>query len=334
MFTASIPDLLRLVAVPAFAYAAWTDLRTRRVANRVWPPLVALGVVLLAVEGIGRVPPATLGDRLFLVRVAASVGILVPLSYVFWRLGGFGGADAKAFMTVAVLLPTYPTYFLPGVALPAVRTRVGLFSLTVVTNCVLLGLTYPLAVGVRNAVAGAFAPVMFLARRVPVDSLGDRHGRLFETRSGRTRRGLDLDALRMYLRWRGTTLSALRAAPERHRDPTSVGETREVGDGGVDGTPVADGGVNAADETAAASGDPGASDDPWGAERFAAEVGEPYGATPAVLREGLEVVADPGRERVWVSPGLPFVVPLFVGLLVALTYGDLLFGLLRAVGGV
>lgn len=330
MFTASVPDLLRLVAVPAFAYAAWTDLRTRRVTNRLWPPLVALGLVLLAVDGAGRVPPATLGDRLFLVRVAASVGILVPLSYLFWRLGGFGGADAKAFMTVAVLLPTYPTYFLPDAALPLVPTRVGLFSLTVVTNCVLIGLTYPLAVGVRNAVAGEFDPVMFLARRVSVDSLGDHHGRLFETPAGRTRRGLDLDALRMYLRWRGTTLSALRAAPERHRDPASVGETREVGDGGVDGTPVADGGVaeeSASDETAA-------TDDPWGAERFAAEVGEPYGATPAVLREGLAVVADPERERVWVSPGLPFVVPLFAGLVVAFTYGDLLFGLLRAVGGV
>lgn len=329
MTTASVPDLLRLVAVPAFAYAAWTDLRARRVTNRLWPPLVGLGVVLLAVEGVGRVPPATLGDRLFLVRVAASVGILVPLSYAFWRLGGFGGADAKAFMTVAVLLPTYPGYFLPGVALPAVRTQVGLFSLTVVTNCVMLGLAYPLVVGARNAVAGEFDPVMFLARRVPVDSLGGRHGRLFETPDGRTRRGLDLDALRMYLRWRGTTLAALRAAPERHRDPASIGETREVGDGGVDGTPVLDGGVDTASE---ASTGAERSSDPWGAEQFATEVGEPYGATPVVLREGLEVVA--GRDRVWLSPGLPFVVPLFVGLVAALTYGDLLFGLLRAVGGV
>lgn len=330
MFTASVPDLLRLVAIPAFAYAAWTDLRTRRVTNRLWPPLVALGVVLLAVEGVGRVPPATLGDRLFLVRVAASVGILVPLSYAFWRLGGFGGADAKAFMTVAVLLPTYPTYFLPGVALPTVRTQVGLFSLTVVTNAVLVGLAYPLAVGARNALAGAVAPGMFLARRVSVDSLADRHGRLFEGPEGRTRRGLDLDALRIYLRWRGTTLSALRADPKGHRDPASVGETREVGDGGVDGNPVADGGTPV---DAGPAGE-GATDDPWGAERFAAEVGEPYGATPEVLREGLAVVADSDREAVWVSPGIPFVVPTFAGLLVAFVYGDLLFGLLRAVGGV
>ncbi len=319
MATASVPDLIRLVAVPAFGYAAWTDLRTRRVTNRLWPPLVVLGLVLLGVEGWGRVPPATVGDRLFLIRAAASVGILVPLSYLLWRVGGFGGADAKAFITVGVLLPTYPAYFLPGLALPVVRTATGLFSLTVVTNAVLVGAAYPLAVGARNAVDGVFAPTMFLARRVPVEELGERHGRLFEAPDGQTRRGLDLDALRMYLRWRGTTLSALRSDPAGHRDPSSVGETAAVGDGGVDGPPVTDGGVTG--------------DDPWAAGRFADEVGEPYGATPETLRDGLWVVSDPDREAVWVSPGIPFVVPTFVGLVVALTYGDLLFGLLAAVGG-
>jgi preflagellin peptidase FlaK len=324
VFDASGPDLLRLAAVPAFGYAAWTDLRRRRVTNRLWPPLVALGLLLLAVEGWGRVPPATVGDRLFLIRVAASVGILVPLSYAFWRLGGFGGADAKAFMTVAVLLPTYPAYFLPGVALPVVRTQVGVFSLTVVTNAVLVGAAYPLAVAARNAVDGAVGPAMFLARRVKVAALGDHHGRLSETPEGRTRRGLDIDALRMYLRWRGATLADLRGDPDGHRDPASVGETNEVGDGGVDGPPVTDGG-----ETAEGDHD---HDDPWAADRFAEEVGEPYGADPATLRAGLAVVADPDREVVWVSPGIPFVVPTFAGVVAAFTYGDLLFGLLRAVG--
>jgi preflagellin peptidase FlaK len=38
------------------------------------------------------------------------------------------------------------------------------------------------------------------------------------------------------------------------------------------------------------------------------------------------------RETVWLSPGVPFIVPVFLGLVVALTYGDLLFGLLRALG--
>ena len=39
---ASIPDLLRLVAVPAFAWVAYRDIETRRVPNRTWYPLPAL----------------------------------------------------------------------------------------------------------------------------------------------------------------------------------------------------------------------------------------------------------------------------------------------------
>ncbi|MFB6284158.1 MAG: prepilin peptidase [Halobacteria archaeon] len=36
-------------------------------------------------------------------------------------------------------------------------------------------------------------------------------------------------------------------------------------------------------------------------------------------------------DEVWVSPGIPFVVPVFLGLLTALTAGDLLFGVLNLV---
>jgi preflagellin peptidase FlaK len=44
----------------------------------------------------------------------------------------------------------------------------------------------------------------------------------------------------------------------------------------------------------------------------------------------LEVLAT--RDRVWYSPGIPFVVPMFAGLVVGLVYGDLLFGLLAGLG--
>ena len=48
------------------------------------------------------------------------------------------------------------------------------------------------------------------------------------------------------------------------------------------------------------------------------------------LRAGLAVVTD--RESVWISPGIPFVVPMFLGLVAALTYGDLLVGVMGSLG--
>jgi preflagellin peptidase FlaK len=144
----------------------------------------------------------------------------------------------------------------------------------------------------------------------------------------------------MYLRWRGSSLGALRDSPEAHRDPATVGETFDPTDGRVD--VVTDGGVAA--DPGAVDRDPseptvtpvtdGAAesfDDPWAAEQFLESIdGTAYGTTPETLREGLELVV--ARDRVWLSPGIPFLVPMFVGLVLAFTYGDVLFGLLGVLG--
>jgi preflagellin peptidase FlaK len=338
---ASVPDLLRLVAIPVLGWAALSDVRTRRVPNRLWPPLAGLGVVLLVWDLLGHVPLATFDDRLFLVQVGISLVFVVPFSYLFWRLGGFGGADAKALMTLALLLPTYPTYFLSTTALPLVEAPLGVFSFTVLTNTVVVAVGYPLVLGVRNLLAGDVASVMLFGRRVDVAALPQAHGRLFETPDGYTRGGLDIDALRMYLRWRGSSLEALRDSPDRLRDPATVGETFDptdgrvtvATDGGVAPTPGAEAGtVDRPESTVSVPAESHESiDDPWAAERFLRSIeGTAYGTTPETLREGLELVST--RDRVWISPGIPFLVPMFVGLVAAFGYGDLLFGLLAAFG--
>ncbi|MFC7325332.1 prepilin peptidase [Halorubrum rutilum] len=327
---ATLPDLLRLLAVPVFAWAALRDVRTRRLPNRIWPPLYALGALLLVWETAAMWPLAGVEGRLFLVQAAISVLFVAPLGYAFWYLGAFGGADAKALIALALLFPTFPEYAVAGAELPLVETRIGVFSLTVLTNTVLLGLAYPLGLAGLNLLRGEVSANMFLARPVATESLSDRHGRLYEDDAGETRSGLDLDALRMYLRWRGLTLADLRADPDRLRDPESVGETFDPTDGGTHVGPRTDGGTaTGAGEGAARSVD--RPDDPWAAERFLAAIDHgAYGTDAETLRGGLAVVAR--EDRVLVSPGMPFVVPMAVGLVVSLTYGDALFALLGAVG--
>jgi len=306
---ASIPDLLRLLVVPALGWAAICDLQTRRVTNDLWPPFVVLGAVLLLWEGLLALGTPN-GFQWFVVQVAFSLLFIVPLAYAFWYVGGFGGADARALMVLAVLLPTYPQYEVAGHALPAVQTVLGVFSMTVLTNAVLIGLTYPVFLGVRNALAGEFSYVMFVGRRLPVGRLTDTHGSLLEAESGFTRSGLDLDALRMYLRWRGVSLGDLREDAALRDPDTLPAESNDPTDGAV----ATDG-----------------SGDPWGAAAFLEDIdSSAYGTTPAQLREGLNVVTE--QDDVWVTPGVPFIVPLFVGLLVALTGGDILQYALEAMG--
>jgi len=50
-------------------------------------------------------------------------------------------------------------------------------------------------------------------------------------------------------------------------------------------------------------------------------------------RDAGELRAIAEEDAVWISPGIPFIVPMFVGLLVALTYGDVLFALMRVAFG-
>jgi preflagellin peptidase FlaK len=317
-------DLARLVAVPTFAWAAVRDVETRRVPNRTWLPLAALGVVLLAAESYrvatGDVPGGDPARERFFLSVALSLGLVAPVGYLFYWFGGFGGADAKALIVLAVLFPTFPTYIVPTTALPLTETALGVFSLTILTNTVVVGAVYPLGVAARNLLRGHVSKAMFLGRPVRASEIPGEYGSLMETPDGFTRRGLDIDALRMYLRWRGCSLADLRADPETYRAPASLPEDpNPPGDGSIDpddppGSDVdvaTDGGCESETELT----------DPWGAEAFLDDIeGDAYGTTPETLRDGLEVLV--AGDVVWLSPGLPFIVPMFVGLVVSLLYGD------------
>lgn len=352
---ATVPDIVRLVVLPVFGYLAWRDIKTRRIPHRTWYPLGVLALVLLAWDSylVFTGDVSALDQRLFLTRVTISVLVLVPLAYGFWLLGGFGGADTKAFMLIALLFPTYPDYHLWAIGvdgefatLPLVATDVGVFSMTILSNTVLVGALYPVSLAVKNGVTGYVSPAMFVATPIDAAAATRKYGVLLEFESGRLRdarslsafrshfswRRLDLDALRMYLQWRGLDLASVRSDPAHYRDPESIPEEpNSPGTGSIASSDVALGGPAVETDGGDTTAELDADDDPWGAEAFLADIdGDAYGTTPEMLREGLETLAE--DDVVWISPGIPFIVPMFVGLVAAFTYGDLLFSLLDLVG--
>lgn len=303
--SASGPDLLRLLALPAFAWVALEDIRTRRVPQWVWMPLVGLALVALAWEGRRA---AAAGNPVwaveFLVPAAVSIGIVVPIAYLFWWLGLFGGADGKALLVIAVLFPTVPAYTVGATTVPLVVPPTGAFAFTILVNAVLVGVVVPIALAATNALRGQFGRRMFVAYPIPVEQTVQKPGWLLEPGGGLFDK-VDLDAVRMYLRWRNLSLETLRADPDQYRDPASLP---------AEPNPPTDGRVTL--ET-----DGGEVEDPWGVEAFLADIeGSAYGTPPEELRRGLETLAE--TEEVWVSPGLPFLVLVFGGLLLGLAYGD------------
>lgn len=334
--SSTIPDLVRVALVGVFLWAGWRDYQTRRLPDRLWPPLLLIGGGLLIWELIGHWPLTTGADLLFVVRVSLSIGIIIPLAYLSYRLGAMGGADKKALVTLAILFPTYPTYLVPLVGtVPVVETTIGIFSLTIFTNAMILAASYPLALGLKNSLNRTFSWVIFFARPVTTASLNSRHGRLMgcHDADGNTRSGADLDAVRMYLRWRGLSFDEIQTDQHTSLRTAPVTETYPPTDGAVHrAAPQSDSPTQDEHHTAVDGGQPSPADaDPWAAEQFLTDIDSTaYNTSAESLRASLHTIAT--ADRVWVMPGIPLVVPICLGLVVAILYGDLLYAILSLTG--
>jgi preflagellin peptidase FlaK len=113
-------------------YASWSDHKTREVNNRVWilyaPIALALSIAELLLYDSARLP-------LF----GLSVGITVVIAFVLFYSGGFGGADSKALMCIALALPFFPTtLFTPILASGVSPLSQNIFPLTIFSNSVLV----------------------------------------------------------------------------------------------------------------------------------------------------------------------------------------------------
>lgn len=142
---------------------------------------------------------------------------------------------------------------------------------------------------------------------------------------------LDLDVLRMYLRWRGITLASILSAPESAQQPQRVGDTNDP----TDGRSEVDDDLRWGEIEEIEDGDTDGQgeyncNDRWAVDRFFDDVDQPvYRTSPEQLRSGLDFLTDSSRNSVWVSPGVPFFVPMCFGVILTFSHGNLIFELVR-----
>jgi preflagellin peptidase FlaK len=120
-----------LLCLSFLIYASWSDCKTREVSNKVW---VILGPLALALTAFQFLVYSSQPFQ-FLLSYVLCFTITSGLAIAIFYAGGFGGADAKALMCIALALPVYPSHLLPqppGFVSP-------LFPITIFTNSVLLG---------------------------------------------------------------------------------------------------------------------------------------------------------------------------------------------------
>ena len=133
------------VAVTAaiLIYASWSDLKTREVTNRVWVIYAPVALALSLAEFL-------LYDSSKLPLFGISTGLTIGLAFLLFYTGGFGGADSKALMCIAVALPFAPTVFTPIFGISP--TSQFIFPLSVFSNGVLFAAATGIYMIGRNVV--------------------------------------------------------------------------------------------------------------------------------------------------------------------------------------
>lgn len=136
------------VAFSFLLYASWSDYKTREVSNTVWTLFAPLGLTLTIIDTYS-------GDPSSLIPYGICFALTTAVSLALFYSGGFGGADSKALMCLALALPFYPTNTnLPflGEASPISR---DFFPITIFTNGVVLSAASAIFILLYNLISHA-----------------------------------------------------------------------------------------------------------------------------------------------------------------------------------
>jgi len=140
--TKLIFDIIRLVVgIIILSYASYTDIKTRRASNMLWVIMGSIGAILLAIQYF-----TTGFDNILYL---AFIPIMIAFMYVLFRLRLiFGGADAKAIMALAILVPLEPAIL----EFPLWKESIMPFSWIIFSNAVILFILIPLSLLIFNTI--------------------------------------------------------------------------------------------------------------------------------------------------------------------------------------
>lgn len=243
-------DLLKIMfCTPFLLYSCYTDIKTRRVTNKLWLVMLAGSAFFVLYDIITEGVPYLLG-------LLISAGLIFALVYILFQLGSFGGADAKSLIVISIILPAYPMIQLFGQNFPLNEPLIPLFAFGILGNAVLLSVVVPLGLAAYNIFRMGLHidnPLyIFIGYKSRISDLADKHIKLiqsFEEENGEIK---------------------------------------------------------------------------FQFKRGGVEINED------VISE-LKALSEKGmiKDEVWVTPGLPFMIPITLGFFVAVFYGDLITELTR-----
>uniref|UniRef100_A0A7J2TKT4 A24 family peptidase n=1 Tax=Archaeoglobus fulgidus TaxID=2234 RepID=A0A7J2TKT4_ARCFL len=170
-----IAELLKVILVSIFLlYACYLDLKSRTVPNRVWKFMLVSILPFLAYQIY-----EALRFPILLLFSAIGIVFMLLFSYLLYAMNVYGGADAKALMSLSIAFPFYPE-----VSPILFNHGIGVFSFSVLANSVIFAPMLMAAIFLRNVAREGFGnffryPFYYIVGyRIPVEKI--RFHNLFE----------------------------------------------------------------------------------------------------------------------------------------------------------
>jgi preflagellin peptidase FlaK len=140
-------EILKIIFLtPFLLYSCISDIKTRRVPNKLWVVMLALGSVFIFYDiwsyGLN-----------YLFWIIISTGLMFAFVYLLFQLGVFGGADAKSLIVLSIIFPVYPNFIIFNSGFPLhdpLPLFKGFFAFGIFENAVLLTIVVPLGLAFYN----------------------------------------------------------------------------------------------------------------------------------------------------------------------------------------
>ena len=157
-----------VISLTVLIYASWSDYKTREVSNRVWAIYAPIALALTLTELL-------LHDPAKLPFFGLSFGVTAIFALILFYSGGFGGADSKALMCIALALPfSTEILFKPIIATGVSPLSQSLFSITIFSNSVLFAAASGLSMLLRNLVTRAATRKSLFEGTLSAESIGKK----------------------------------------------------------------------------------------------------------------------------------------------------------------
>lgn len=189
-------DTIRLLVIPMFVYASYLDYKSRRIYNELWVPVIGIALVVLFWD-IG-VFVSSHGESNYLFELSKNVIIVPSIAFFLWENDIIGGADLKAIALLSVIFPQQPYLF--SELFPVFESMMPAFGIVIIMNSLIISMLYRGYLISENIYNMNLNTVISKTRTVKTTNVLNMHGDILLRN---TDEQVDIDVLKSYFNWRG-----------------------------------------------------------------------------------------------------------------------------------